>query len=65
MVLTETIFVSSKPVGVVRQDTNTKQADFSPIDGTLMIQDRNWSSVDELRAVVQKVYSQKSKGSPK
>jgi len=65
MILAETIFVSGKPVGVVRQDTNTKQADFSPIDGTLMIQDRNWSSVDELRAVVQKVYSQKSKGSPK
>ncbi len=63
MILAETIFYDGAPVGVLRQDSNTDHVDFSPIDGKSLIQHRNWSSVDELRAIVLKVYSQKSRGS--
>ena len=61
MILAETIFVNQQPVGVVRQDSDSGLIDFSPTDGKSLIQDRNWSNVDELRAAVQKAYSHKEK----
>ena len=52
MILAETVFVRGAPVGVIRQDSNTNQVDFSPTDGKSLIQDRNWPSVDELKLAV-------------
>ena len=52
MILTETIFVSSKPVGVVRQDTLTRQIAFSLIKGQSRLPERECASKDELRAAL-------------
>ena len=58
MIVAETIFVSNKPVGVIRRDSNTRQIDFSPIDGKSPLPDRPWNSVDELRAAVTAAFSE-------
>ena len=58
MILAETIFVSSKPVGVIRQDSNSGLIDFSPIDGKSPLPQRQWKDVDELKRAVAATYSQ-------
>ena len=60
MILTETIFVASKPVGVVRQDTLTRLVAFSPINGRSRLLDREWESIDELKAAVIREYENES-----
>lgn len=60
MIVAETIFVDQQPVGVIRQDTNTKQANFSPIDGKPRLPDREWESIDELKAAVLREYKNES-----
>lgn len=57
VILTETIFVSGKPVGVVRQDTLTRLIAFSPIKGRSRLRDREWASIDELKAAVIREYT--------
>ena len=57
MILAETIFVSSKPVGVVRQDTLTRLIAFSPITGRSRLRDREWTSVDEIKEAVIREYA--------
>ena len=60
MILAETIFVSGKPVGVVRQDTLTRLIAFSPIKGKSRLRDREWASVDEIKAAVIREYENES-----
>ena len=57
MILVETIFFSGKPVGVVRQDTLTRQIAFSPIEGKSRLPDREWESIDQLKAAVIREYT--------
>jgi hypothetical protein len=64
VILTETIFLGGVPMGVVRQDTNTRQIDFSPLKGKSPLPKRRWSSVDELTAAVIATYSRKEKSPP-
>lgn len=61
MILAETIFVGGAPVGVVRQDTNSRQIVFFPIDGKSPLPNRPWKSVDELRAAVVAAFSKPEK----
>lgn len=60
MILAETIFVSSKPVGVIRQNTNTQQIAFSPIKGQSRLPEREWSSIDDLKAAVIREYTKEN-----
>jgi hypothetical protein len=56
MILTETIFVNKKPVGVVRHCTQSNQFAFSPINGPSLIPAREWPNIDELKQAVFQVY---------
>jgi hypothetical protein len=56
MHLTETIFIDDKPIGVVRQDSNTREIAFSPIEGQSRLPEREWASIDELKAAVIREY---------
>ena len=56
MILVETIFVSGKPVGVVRRDDYSGEIAFSPIKGKSRLPDREWKSVDELKQAVFREY---------
>ena len=58
MILTETIFVEGAPVGVVRQDINTRQIAFSPIEGQSRLPAKDWKSMDELKEAVIAAYEQ-------
>lgn len=58
MILAETIFVSSKPVGVVRLDTLTRQIAFSPIKDRSRLPDRSWDSMDQLKLAIASAYSE-------
>ena len=58
MILTETIFVEGAPVGVVRQDINTRQIAFSPIEGRSRLPAKDWKSMDELKEAVIAAYEQ-------
>ena len=60
MILTETIFLEGAPMGVVRQDTNTRQIAFSPIKGQSRLQAKGWKSMDELKVAVLKAYKKES-----
>ncbi len=60
MILTETIFLDGAPVGVIRQNTNTQQIAFSPIKGPSRLPEREWSSIDELKAAVIREYEKES-----
>lgn len=57
MILTETIFLGGAPVGVVRQDTNSKQIAFSPIKGKSRLPAQEWVSIDELKKAVIREYT--------
>jgi hypothetical protein len=57
MILAETIFVSSKPVGVIRMDTITREIAFSPIKEKSRLPEREWASIDELKAAVIREYT--------
>ena len=61
MILAETIFLEGVPVGMLRQDSNSGQINFSPIKGKSPSSDQSWSSVDELRAAVTATYSESVK----
>lgn len=60
MILAETIFVSSKPVGVIRQNTNRQQIAFSPITGPSRLPAKDWKSIDELKAAVIREYEKEN-----
>lgn len=60
MILAETIFVSSKPVGVIRMDTITREIAFSPIKEKSRLPEREWVSVDELKEAVLKEYEKEN-----
>jgi hypothetical protein len=60
VILTETIFLEGAPVGVVRQDTITRQIAFSPIKGPSLLPVREWESMDELKAAVIRAYKNES-----
>ena len=57
MIVTETIFVSSKPVGVVRRDDYSGEIAFSPQKPPSKLPLREWKSVDELKAAVLEAYT--------
>jgi len=52
MILSETIFIEQKPVGVVLQDSDTGQVKFSPIQGKSPLPEKRWRNVDELKQAV-------------
>ena len=56
MILAETIFLEGVPVGMLRQDSNSGQINFSPIKGKSPLSDQSWSSVDELKAAITAAY---------
>ena len=60
MILTETIFLGGAPVGVVLQDTNTRQIAFSPIKGQSPLSAKDWESMDELKVAVLNAYKKES-----
>lgn len=60
MILTETLYLAGKPIGVIRQNTNTRQIAFSPIEGKSRLPEREWADIDELKAAVMKAYAQDS-----
>ena len=60
MILIETIFVSSKPVGVIRRDDYSGEIAFSPIKGKSRLPDREWESIDELKEAVIREYENES-----
>ena len=62
MILAETIFVDRQPVGIVRQDSNTQQIDFSPLKGKSLVTDRSWESIDDLKLAVFAAYSHNKDG---
>lgn len=62
MILSETLYIDRQPVGMIRQNSNTGQISFSPTDKKSLIQARNWSSIDELKAAVSAAYSHKEEG---
>ena len=62
VILSETIFCEGAPVGVVRQDSNSEQINFSPIKGKSPLSDQSWSSVDGLKAAVLEAYAHKEGG---
>jgi hypothetical protein len=59
MILTETIYVNKKPVGVVRHCSNSNQFAFSPINGRSRVPEREWPSIDELKQAVIAAYSER------
>ncbi len=61
MILSETLFVAGKPVGVVRQDTNTKQIAFFPTEIPAKLKSRHWRSVDQLKNAVIATYKNTGK----
>ena len=60
MIMIETIFLGGAPVGVVRQDTNTRQIAFSPIKGPSLLPVRERESMDEFKAAVIRAYKNES-----
>ena len=60
MILVETIFIADAPVGVIRMDTFSKQIAFSPIKGKSRLPDREWTSVDEIKAAVIREYEKEN-----
>ena len=57
MFLTETIYIKGKPIGVVRRDTTTRLIAFSPNQGHSKLPEREWASIDELKAAVMVAYT--------
>ncbi len=64
MILAETLFIDSQPIGMVRQDSNTGQFNFSPLKGKSPVPDRSWDSVAELKSAVIQAYSHNKDGPP-
>jgi hypothetical protein len=56
MILSETIFIDHRPVGVVRHDSHTGQVKFSPIKGTSPLPDKRWRDVDKLKQALFRAY---------
>ena len=56
MILRETIFVAGQPVGVVCQDDYSGEVAFTPIKGKSRLLEREWTSVDEIKAAVIREY---------
>lgn len=61
MIRRETAFIAGKPVGVIRQDSNTGQIDFSPTKLPSKLLPRDWRSVDQLRDAVNAAYKDTGK----
>lgn len=61
MILAETIFVDRRPVGMLRQDSNSGQIGFSPLKGESPLPDRTWDSMDQLKLAVTAAYSETTK----
>ena len=61
MILAETIYVDRQPIGMVREDSNTGQLDFSPHEGKSLLPQRQWRDIDELKAAVIKAYAKTKK----
>ncbi len=56
MILSETIFIERRPVGVVRQDSKTGQVIFSLIQGKSPLPEKRWRNVDELKQALFRAY---------
>ena len=50
MILAETVHMSGKPVGRLIVNTNSREIVFQPAEATVPLPDREWNSVEELRA---------------
>ena len=61
MKIVESVHVAGKPVGMIHQDSNTGQLDFSPHEGKSLLPQRQWRDIDELKAAVIKAYSKTKK----
>ena len=59
MILSETIFIEQRPVGIVHQDSKTGQVKFSPIQGKSPLPDKRWRDVDELKRALFLAYRKK------
>jgi len=56
MIVAATIFVNRQPGGVVRQDSNSGEIDFSPHEGLSPLSQRCWKGVDALKLAVIAAY---------
>ena len=54
--MTETIYINGEPVGVVRRCNKSNQVAFSPNSPPSKLPDRDWDSIDQLKAAVTKAY---------
>lgn len=62
MIVSETIFVNRQPVGMVRQDSNSGQIDFSPLNGKSLLPQKRWRDMDELKRAIFAAYSYNEDG---
>ena len=60
MILSKTFFVDRQPVGMIREDSDTGQVDFSPLKGKSPLPQRQWGDVDELKLAVIAAYQKKN-----
>jgi|GEM_PF-4194071 len=58
MILTETIYVNNKVVGVVRHCTQSNQFAFSAINDPSRLPEQEWQSIDELKEAVRVAYGE-------
>ncbi len=58
--LAEILRIDRRPVGMIRQDSNSKQIGFSPLRGKLQLPQRRWGHVDELKQAVIQAYQKKT-----
>jgi len=65
MFLTETAYFDGKPVGVIRQCTNTGQIAFTPLQGSSRIWDQQWCSINELKRAMEEYYGRAPEDEPK
>ncbi|MCH8056863.1 MAG: hypothetical protein IIB78_03220 [Proteobacteria bacterium] len=62
MIVAETIFVDSRPAGVLRQGSNSGQIGFSPLKGESLLPQKHWRDIDQLKAAVRAAYSRNEEG---
>ena len=62
MILSKTIFINCQPVGMVRQDSNSGQIDFSPLNGKSLLPQKRWRDMDELKRAIFAAYSYNEDG---
>ena len=56
MIVNETIFVQGRPVGRLLVNTNSQEIAFQPAKPPSLLPDKQWSSVDEVKAAVTLAY---------